>query len=271
MGIVSVALQSRNCSINEKSEPSYSHVYLVRTDNKLQNLPSIRSAPGIAIGDSYFDDSFAGCNGVDSQPYGEDGFWHTVTVNWGPWPEREENPLNEPTQVEWNLSQFELEVEKDRNGKPIVNAAGMPPRDILTKDDSRPILTVTHNEASFNGALAYSYRDTVNRAAFFNAPRGTVKVMNISASRQFSPICGFFYQVKYEFAFNLDGWAKEFLNCGTHELDAGKLKPILINGKPTDEPVPLTRAGAKLPAGAAPVMLKFDVYHEADFGAFNLE
>lgn len=273
MAIVSTTLQSRSCSINEKYEPSYTHVYLVRTDNKFQSLPSIRSAPGIAVGSQYPDDSLAGCNSIDSSPYGDDGYWHSVTVNWGPWPEKEENPLDEPPTEEWGAAQFDKQIEKDCFGVPFLNSAGVPPRDIQTMDDSRTVLVITRNEATFDPAVAQVYRDKLNRDVFFGAPPLTAKMKPITASRQFSPICGFYYQVKYEIEFNLEsGWAVEFLNCGTHERTIdGKLVPILKNGVPVDEPVPLNLLGQELIAGANPEMLTYQVYHDIDFSPLNLE
>ena len=139
------------------------------------------------------------------------------------------------------------------------------------RDDSRPVLTIVRNEASFNAGLAWLYRDCVNSDAFFDAGPGMVKVSNISATRKWNPLFGWYWPVSYEFTFDANGYAKYLLNQGFRELDSdtGKLKLVTVNGVPVSEPVLLSKKGQVMPPNSPPYGLKFDIYYEASFGVFN--
>lgn len=270
MAVVNVtAIKDRQASINSKYEPSYTHTYLVETDDPYTSPAAVRNSVGFGIGDSYTYDANAKCTSVSASCTSEDGLWWTVTVEFGKWEEKPENPLDKPLEIEWSFAQFEKDVDEDVDGKAVVNKAGDPFLETIKKDDSRPILSITRNEASFNYALAYQYRDVVNRSPFYGAPKGTVKVSNISSSRQFDANFGYYWTTKYEFSFALEGWKKKVLNVGMREKDGNKRKNVLVNGVPVNDPVPLDKDGKVMPPGNPPLVLEFKVYPEADFSVFN--
>jgi hypothetical protein len=266
-------IYDRQSSINEKGETTYQRLFQVVTTNPKDGAYLARIAPGVAVGDQYATttefDTNAFCLGIQTRCTAEDGKTWETTVDYGPAPDAGQNPLNEPPEVSWSFAQFEREIDRDINGRAIANSAGDPFLNQLVRDDSRPILSVTRNEAFFNAQLAYWYRDVVNSDPFFGANPGQVKVSNISASRQFSDQIGFYWKVSYEFAFNAEGWRKKVLSMGLREKKNGKLQNILVNGTPITEPMLLGQNGEQLAQNGTPYALEFDVYNKAPFSVFG--
>jgi hypothetical protein len=181
-----------------------------------------------------------------------------VRVEYGPpanerEQDQEPNPLLRPAVLSWGFAKSSRVAWRDSKGKPVVNSAGEffdPP---VECDDSRPVLTISRNERSFNPALAISYQDSVNADSFLGFRPGVVKVAGISATNQVEN--NFFYwAVHYEFEFRREGWTTEILDQGRNRLVDGKLVPIYQrdkNGQPIDNlivavPVKLNGEGGEL-------------------------
>lgn len=277
MSVVSVKeLYTRTSEINEKGQRSYTRTFQVITDDQWTGPAVVREAVGIAVGDTYLTsteyDDYAYCLSKSASCTAEDGKQWTVTVAYGPPPETDsQNPLNDPPEITWSFSQFQRPAEQTRNGEAIVNVCGDPFANEISRDDSRPILSITRNEAFFSAALAYLYRDCVNSDSFMGASAGQAKVSNISSTRQFNPNFGFYWKTSYEFSFDAAGYEKQILNIGLRERDqnTGQIKHILKQGVPITEPVLLDQQGRELPSGNPPHFLKFPIYFEVPFAAFN--
>lgn len=198
----------------------------------------------------------------------EDGCDFTVTAEYGR-RETEENPLDEPADIQWGFAQFQKPVQYDINNQPILNSAGDPVTD-QEIDDSRLVLTVTRNEASFNPLLAFQYRDAVNATPFKGCPIGTVKVANIGAvEKHDKPDFGVYYTVTYTFHFDPKGFDRIILDQGYREKIDGKMKHILVQGQKITEPHLLDGTGKKLPVDGQPRFKTWRVYPRLPFGVFN--
>lgn len=271
---------NRSSDLNEKGERTYTLTYDVETDDPETGAGAVREAVGWFRGEPYSTstefDPGAFCVGINSSCKDDDGLGWTVTVNFGPPPQGQdsptENPLNQPAQVSWSFSGFTRPVDQTIDGEAIVNTAGDPFANAIERDDSRPLLSISRNEASFNASLAYSYRDTVNSDSFMGAGPGQVKVSNISGDRQYDPNFGFYWTVSYEFEFNSEGFETKIVAAGLRQKgDNGKPENILVQGQPINDPMLLDKKGKQLKPGAPPHVQEFKIYNETSFSAFNLE
>lgn len=251
--------------------------YQVITDSAFTDEFTVLSATGLPLAGSRHPSQLGVyAMGFEAQPDGsEDGMGWVITVSYGIFdPDKtQENPLDERPRLSWDRAQFERVVEKDTGGNAILNSAGDPFDPPVTLDDSRPVLTITRNEASFDTTLAESYKDCVNTDVFFGWPAGQVKVGAITAEEQWSDYLNDTYVVvKYEFHFNPNGWQKSILDQGYRAKSGATRKLILIDGQPATSPVPLDGSGAQLSATGTPVFLAFTVYPTAAFAdfAFNV-
>lgn len=256
---------TRSYSLNEKNEHSYTLTYQVISNDRHESPYTVAAAIGVDIGDAL---GYARCTQISSDCISEDGLQWKVTVTYGKMTDSDPNPLNEPVDIQWSFEQFQKITDRDINGTAILNSAQDPFQEPVEIDDSRPVLTVTRNEASFNSALAYQYRDAVN-STYFYGEAGTVKVSNISSTRQFDQQIGFYWKTTYAFHFNPMGWDKVILDQGFREKVAGKKKNILVQGVPIQESTLLNGAGAKLNVGGNPVFRTFRVYPRLPFTVFN--
>lgn len=279
MGIVSVKeTYIRTAETNEKFQRTYTRTFTVITDDPWTGPAVVREAVPIAIADTYDTgteyDTGAYCLTKNATCTADDGKQWTVTANYGPPPENTAgDPLSKPWEIDWSFAPYERPADQDSNGAPIVNTVGDPFSTATMRDDSRPVLTIVRNEATFSPALAYLYRDTVNSDDFFGASPGQVKVSNISGKRDFDPIYGFFWAVTYAFTFDAAGYSKFILNQGFRELDTntGKLKNVTVQGVPVSEPVLLSKKGQAMPPNSPPFYCQFDLYFQAAFQPFGLE
>lgn len=277
MALVSAKeIDGRGGAIDVELQGTYTRVFQVITDNPLDGPLSAMSAIGIRRGDVYFNgqelDPNAFATDIRADPAGDadDARQWVVTVDYGPLPPRQDNPLDEPPEVEWGFAQFEEVCDQDVFGVAILNSAGDyfdPP---VVRDDSRTVLTVTRNEADFSARLAADHRDRINAAPFFGQARHCVKCSSITGTRQFVAGLGFYWKVRYEFHFDDRTFHKTILNQGLREKVAVVRKQIMIDQElPASSPVLLDSTGRALPPGGTPVYRTFQVYREADFSIFN--
>lgn len=281
MGITSVTeLPRRGGGVSEKNERTYSRLFQVTSTIPDESALVVAVAPGIVIGDPYVtsggNDPYAKCVGVDVSQSSEDGYTWEATVNYGLLPEDEtDDPKLQEPDVEWSYQQFERNIDRDADGKAIRNSANDPFQEAISRDDSRPVLSVSRNEATYNAVLAYQYRDAVNADVFgqafnFTARPGTVKVTAINGKLQHDQFYGDYWRVTYVFTFDPAGFNAVVLDQGFRELDDdGELKNIVIDGVPISDPVLLDGKGKQLEEGEDAVFLDFQKYVELPFSVFN--
>jgi len=260
-------------SVNEKNQRKFTRTFIV---DDCDGPGLAVNATGLLIGMEYStdaeSDSSAFLLNFNSECVSEDGRQYKVTAEYGPHPEFPDSPLDEPVEIEWSFQQFSKAIDRDIEGTAILNPALDPYADAVEIDDSRPILNITRNEASFSAALAYTYRDAINADSFQGADEGQVKVASISSSRQFDQNYGYYWKTKYTFHFNPSGWDRYILSQGTRYIDdEGKKRNILVEGVPVTEPFLLAEDGSKLPQDGQPHFKKYKVYPKLPFSAFNFD
>lgn len=259
---------------------TYRRVLRVRVDSPTVGPAAVIAALPAGLGAAYSTptegDPYAYLIGLDVQDEGAEDFLHrTVTLDYGPidpaqWPE---DPTLHPPEISGGFNKLERVVEEDVTGNPVTNGAGDPFDPPLACDDSRPVLTITKNLKTIDPALFYLYRDATNSDIFCGEGPGNVKVLNITYDRTFDPIIGFYWQVRYEFEFNPDGWNKRLLSQGLRQLNAAgtALVPILISGSPATEPVRLDAAGRAITDPHADShYIDYQVYESRPFAALGL-
>jgi hypothetical protein len=274
MAVVSVTeTKERTASIGDENKREYTRTFSVITDSPNTGPAIVRTAAGIPVRGDYYTtgtefDLLAYALNIESSCISADGLQWIVNVDYGFIDnDGETNPLSEPSTESWSFQQFTRATDQDVNGNAIVNSAGDPFAQAVQVDDSRPVLSVTRNQATFNAPLAYLYKDKTNRDPFRGAPAGTVKVMDISGQQQHDQTFGTYWQVKVEVQFNIEGWDKVLLDQGFRELDgtSGELKPITNNGVVVSDPHLLDGVGAALPAGGTPQFGTYRVYGRMPF------
>jgi hypothetical protein len=203
----------------------------------------------------------------------EDGRQWIVECNYSPpeygAPPPVENPLDEPPSVAWDGAQWEEVIDVDEDGKPIVNTAGDPFLEGVTRDQTRSILRITRNEPSFSDDIAELYRDTLNSVVFFGKAPDTMKVGMIRAEAVWSWfLADYYWRVSYEFHQNRLGWNTPVRDAGLRQLtltDPTKQEHILDNrGFPITTPHLLDGSGRKLAVNGTPVALPFRRYRSVD-------
>lgn len=286
--------RSRPATFSLGGERTYTATYMVTTDSASDGPITVANAAGVAIGASYSlgndTDSRAYCNSkaveqVSSDDASETKTW-MVTDSYKTLDREEQktlvHPLSRPYEISWNYEHFQEVVEKDVNGGAILNTAGEyfdPP---IERDASRPVLTITRNEAAFPTSLALSYANAINSDYFSGAAAGTVKVFNISGSRVIEEFDGdevIYWKMTYEFHYRADGWQRKVLSQGRSQLvpdddDVPKLEKITYenSGDQIVDPVPLDEEGARIDPEDLPddaYFIPFDIYTSLPFSAFG--
>jgi hypothetical protein len=180
---------------------------------------------------------------------------------------------------------------------PLTNSA-MEPLDPTIEDEfSYKIIRFSKNVKSYDDAFFNKYQDAVNKAEFtINLPKLRFKTtvakhygkLRASASLQFTN--GILYY-RRELELHIRGWDRAILDQGTRELYVtGDTKPdgTIISasdvprgrvsvevpitdddGLPIDKPRLLDGNGKRLKEGQPPVLLGWQVSHEADFSRID--
>lgn len=263
----------------DENGPKYTASYLVTVDDPRDKASVvINSMPWrlyqvYQIGNDY--DPRAFVLSANATPIKSNNYRWAYVVEFGT-PASSDNPFDEPPQVEIVFAQGEKLIERDINGKAIRNTVGDRFDDVLTREDSQPILRLTRNEQN---ALDYmSLRDTVNRTTWMGAARRTVKFQPPTLRSRYHKQYGTYYEKSFEMKFSDETWRFILLNQGYYELKAGATsgapkKRIRIkdgDGNDITTPIALTHAGAKLGDTDPPVWLEFDGYREAQFPDFGI-
>lgn len=271
--------RGRSGSINAKWQRNFTRTFHVLFDSATAGANAAIEAVGILPGDRYVTSTesypYSFAQSISAQIVDQDGRGWDVTVNYsgeydpGQFPE---DPTLWAVQVHWSGSQFQETADRDGDGSPILNSAGVPFNPGLQKDDSRPLLTLVRNERTFDEKLAARFRDKTNLDDFWGYSPRCAKCKPIQASRTLDKKIGWYWVVTYQFEFNEDKWTRKVLDAGTMQLnaDGDKLIPITRNSALVSEPVPLDGSGRPLDVGGEPVYLEFDVEEGVNFSDLNL-
>lgn len=261
-------------------DSAYVRVFRIVTDDPADRQQTVRehlaTDKGIIYGTVYVSgndtDLTSRVKSISPAPVGEDGRVWDVTVTYGKLDSdsTSTSPLDEPWDIEWSFAQYEEPVEVSVNNYYVLNSAGDPFSEPITRERARPILTVSRNEAFFNTILSIYYVGSINLDAFQGAEPGTVRCLDIATKRQYDEDIGFYYSSRYSFEFRPEGWDKIVLDAGYRELSGGTKKPINIGGRPATDPCLLNGSGSYAGHGAQPFYKKFQVYPALPFGVFGI-
>lgn len=272
---------------------TYQRTFLVKTDDKNDDVVPVRNANGIPrIGDRYPSD--AGANGswartIAVRQLAGATAW-TVTVSYSSEFEILTNPLDDPAIITWSAEQFQRPTYMDRYRRPILNSAFRFFSKLPQVDDSRFVVSVQKNVAVVPAWVA-NYQDALNIAAFtvdgitvgaelakFNAFKiGTWQERNAVRYRVLS----------FDLHLSAVGWDLEILDEGKSRLgnptpgprdvgstseDPDKSYAAVNDGDQTnaDEDVLLNGWGQQLPKGNLGVFLPYGYYPLKDFTVLPL-
>lgn len=131
-----------------------------------------------------------------------------------------ENPLDEPLKFRWVIGTESVQVDRDKDGNPILNAAGDPFDTPATADKPTLTLIVSQNESTFNLARAMATVGRVCSDTFTIPGVGTVlpgqcRCISISPAEQYFDgyeLADGYVRVEYVFEFREDdagnpGWS----------------------------------------------------------------
>ncbi len=270
----------------------YTRNFRVLTDSVLDGPNVAIKATGICRGDPYLS-----VNPLESDPHAYvtdltanqedgDGLGWIVTVNYG-WYDptqagggRHQNPLLMPIDVSWNFKDQEHTVQKDIFGAPILNSARDPYNPPVIINTPMQIMTVVRNEASYDSAFAYLYRNSINIDSFAGQSAYFAMCYGITPKNLWHQDVGWYYQVTYEFAFanprddaGTLGWKKEILDIGMRRLNSftNVQVPITLKGIPITTPMLLNGGGQTLKPNNDPVYNTYQVYSELPFAEFDFD
>lgn len=198
------------------------------------------------------------------------------------------NPLDQEPEVSWGFAMSNEQIDRDINGKPILNSANQPFDPPITKDKYDLVLRIVRNEESYDRFLAAEYIGAVNNDDFYGYPANTVKCIRFDADRR-RTVDLIYYQVHYEFQIRfqkvqdkLYGWTRRIRDEGYVEtkkpenlsdppdLEVNKDIDII----PLGQPVLLDGNGRKLSQekidALEVVWLPFDVDDKLPFSVLRL-
>lgn len=253
---------------------TYSRQLIVHTDSKFDGPAIILACqwvpqPGDVYATGYDRDNGARVKNVSCRIVDNDNTTWLVTVEYSSEVEESpENPLLREPEVSWEFQQFQKPAERDVNGNTITNSAGDPFDPAPEVDDSRPVLVVVKNEATFNEARAIQYQDAVNTDQFRGFEPNQAKIQSITG-RKMEENNVEFWQVTYTVHFRREGWNLEILDRGYNE--AGGTPIFDEKGQKPSQPPLLNGSGQKLESSGTPQYRTYQVYKERAFGPLGIE
>lgn len=277
MSILSVIeTAGRTLGINQKGDREAERLYLVRADSKTENATNVRLATGLPLMFSAHPDD-AGLNVIDIAVNQKDDnpFIWEVTLKYSSVlenGEQDENPLNQPAIIEYDAAPYQKVAFKTITNEGVTNSAKMffdPP---LMMDDSRPVIRITKNKASFSASMALAYQDAINTDGFLGIAPYCAKVARFGATKRFKSIGGVqlpYWEVHLEVHCNFDTWWPQVLDQGyfTNTGTGPEEIRYAANGNPVNGPSLLDGAGDQ---SSTAVFLTFRVYRELPFSALGM-
>lgn len=265
---------------------SFTRTFLVTTDDaELDGPYEVCFCAGVPrIGDPFPSNPLYTCRTITPEPVASPSLSWYVTCEYSRRsndPDDEpDNPLNRPVEIDIGSVKYRQVITVDQSGDGITNSAGDafdPPPEI---ERSHPTITFTRNEPFFNFAThSKPYVNYVNSSTFSGGDSGTVKCSEINATfhRENNQD---YWQVRYVFEYNPDGWQLSLLDLGYNYLaldsGSGTIKRYRLkdgDGRDITTPVPLDGTGVDIAPDdlpAAAVYLDFTVFPSVDFGALGL-
>jgi len=148
------------------------------------------------------------------------------------------SPLDQPWEYEWTFAEYTLPIDRDIEGKPILNPAKERYDPPPMKEISDQVLRISRYESSYNQVQAGNYKDSLNIDEFYGFPPGFVRCKNYSTRLVVvaNLIC---FRVNYEFQMRKIGWKLKLFAEGRRFWNPvhSKYEPIVhIDGIGIGEP-----------------------------------
>jgi len=186
------------------------------------------------------------------------------------------DPLSQPWDIEWGFAMSNEPIDRDIYEKPITNSAGEPFDPPITRDFADLILRIHRNQAAFNTAAAFIYKDAINSDWFWGFAPKMVRCIDFSG-RSARAADLFYWQVNYEFQIRRDGWKLKVFDAGYRQWNEAGTDYVNIQdeeGNPVAQPWPLNANGRKLTAqqiyAGYAYFRQFDIYSELPFSFLEL-
>lgn len=297
VGAANEIWEGRQGEVDEKGVRRYVRTFRVFTDSRGDGPLAVRGASGLPVlfapyvEPTGYMDLFARAKRIRPAVTDDPLTW-IVTVEYdtetgnptdnkendgsSSQPGQSRSPDLEPISIEWGSVRTKRVVTKDFVTElPIANSsreAFDPPFEV---DDFNPTVTISRNETYFSPNTIRTFQGCVNELNFLGWADGKVLCQEIKASLKFTDNLAY-WRVSYTFEFNVNGWKLRIVDAGFTTTDAAEggssLNPVKFRdkrGASYSTPTLLNGSGAKLAAGAEPVILEFDVYDTADFGVLG--
>lgn len=283
---------------------TYTNKVKVQTLNRFTGPLQIVGSIGVVLGQTYrFPLLASSATEVDTGSFvqsikaeqdSEDGLQWMVTIEYGPFDVVHELgnsdltsgiicPTDRNYEVWTETAKFERYKTEDENidpdtgeGQPYLNTVGDPLLDPPATEETRPVINIARNEASYSDAWASQFKDCVNSGEFLGYPPNTVKCKDIKPERIYDPDWGYYFRVVYQFEIRDDddgnGFTHLALNAGYRQLVNGTGSPVNVtdaNGQQITDAVPLQKDGSYKPS-ADPYYLQFYPFPAVDFSQLNI-
>jgi hypothetical protein len=280
-----IEVSGRSLGINQKGDREAERLFRIRTDSKTESLSDLRTATGLPnMFSAHPDDSGTVVVDIAVAQHEDDPFSWDVTLRYSSVldnGEQDENPLNQPAVIEYGSAQFQKIAYRTINGEAVTNSAGTffdPP---VTIDDSRPVIRITKNKATFSASQAMAYRNAINTDAFLGIAPYCARVTHFGGVKRFKNVSGLllpYWEVSLEIHVDHETWLAQVLDQGYYVRTGSTLegKPIFndirytSSGQSVAGPVMMDGNGLQLNDGATPVFLSFQVYRELPFAPLEM-
>ena len=235
---------------------------------------------GIYPGAQYPDDDWATCGMIDVDRlfHGEGVYTWDCEIEYSTdTPPGVYDPVLAPVKRKVFTNETSRSIFRDKNGDLITDAAGMPFDGGIPVQHHMPTITWQRNElgATFNTANFLALSGTVNSGSFAGCDPGTLLL--VATAEEVFAGKFHYWNCQYTITWNDQGWKPQVVNAGLWELDttggSPKLKRIIINGEPAQDPQPLTTGGVMVPFADRPAdcnWITVEYRGEMDFEDLNL-
>ena len=290
MAVVSVNedFKGRRGSYSEGGAREYTRVFLVVTDDASDGPVTILNANGIprpyesyASGNDV--DLGVFCKSIDPEQDSASRLFWRVTCRYDAKIDQRGNnarenpdPRQRPAEISWTSTTYTEVVTEDQDGAAIKNSANDTFIDPLTREASRPTVTVTVNRDTFNPQTKYDYEGAINNDYFLGAEPKSFICRRIDANLEYVTLENIglvpYWRITYVFEHNRDLWNPvRVLDAGFNYLDGtDKVRIHDVNGEPVTNAIRLDGSGGVLPEPNDDEFLEFNIYPEQSFGSLNL-
>lgn len=290
MGVITsireIGFGLRGGELTDKYEQEYSRHFRLYTANATDYIGEDDILAAAALGlpqrwDNHPSDALALCKGIrwreteyPQQWIAEFSYSSNVTDR----SRQSQEPTTEPPAVSWSTEAYREVIDEDAQGTALLNTAG----DLIEGEEverHRLVAVYEDNVEAFDEVDALNYIGCANSTTFRGQLPETWLIRDfITTGRGFKNTAPY-WRRRITFVYDPKatkakdgttvaiGWARRVLSAGYRQLVSGVMAPILDQGRPVSQAVPLDANGLRLAPGGTPVYLTFHPYPLVDFNA----